>query len=622
MPADSSSSSPTGQTYRVDAAQTNSSSSASPFWRTMFRLVPALDSLRGYSFGTFRADLLAGLTVAAVAVPQAMAYASIFGVPVQYGLYTAIVMTAVGALFDSSKQLINGPTNAISIAMLSALAAIPADQRLSAAILMALLIGSIQIGITLFRLGDLSRYVSHSVIVGFTLGAGMLLVLDQLKNFLGLKAVGGHDDHFLVRFWLTMTQGGPVQGWTLLLSIGAVATVLLLRWLSRVLRMRLPDLLLAVIGAAFVVWAFNLDAKGVKVVGTIPRSLPTFQMPAVQWTLVRDLSGSAAAIGLLGLLEAIAMAKAIAAHTRQKLDINQQCLSEGVANLTGSFFQCFPGSGSLTRTAINHQAGALTQWSGVFSAAAVALTMFAFAPLAQYIPRAALAGILILSAWRMVDWKRLRYHLSATRFDALIVLSTALSAVAVSVEFCILIGTTLSFLFYVPRAARVLMTELTITPERVIRERFPNDPRCDRMRLYDVEGELFFGAAPDFEEHLERIERETAEGVRVVLLRVKRVRNPDAVCLHLLDEFLIRMEQRGIVLLLCGVRLDVFEVLTSSGIEARLGSDRILRESQELWTSTFEAVRQGYKLLDRDLCSECPRRNEDLSRADGWNYVI
>ncbi len=230
--------------------------------------------------------------------------------------------------------------------------------------------------------------------------------------------------------------------------------------------------------------------------------------------------GSAMAIAVLGLLEAIAMVKAIAVQTRQKIDINQQCLSEGLANMAGSFFQCYPGSGSLTRSAINHQAGAVTQWSGIISALGVALTVLAFAPLARYIPRAALAGILIFSAWRMIDRHRLLYHLRATRFDAVIVLATAVAAVGISVEFCILIGAMLSFLFYVPRAAKLHMSELIVTPERVIRERVSSDPRCQRLRIYDFEGELFFGSAPDFEEVLEHIEKESAGGIRVVVLRL------------------------------------------------------------------------------------------------------
>src|SRR6478736_10051984 len=188
--------------------------------RRLYKHVPALDSLRHYSWSAFGGDLSAGLTVATVALPQAMAYAILAGVPPQYGLYTAIVMTTVGALLDSSRQLINGPTNAISIALLSAIGGIAAPgDRVQAAMLLALLVGAIQLGISLLRLGDLTRYISHSVIVGFTAGASVLLVLDQTKNLFGLHAVGGVHDHFLYRFWLTLTQGGPVHGPTLAIGL-------------------------------------------------------------------------------------------------------------------------------------------------------------------------------------------------------------------------------------------------------------------------------------------------------------------------------------------------------------------------------------------------------------------
>lgn len=593
-------------------------------WRERIdRYVPAIESLRHYTWGTFRADAFAGLTVAAIAVPQAMAYASIFGLPAQYGLYTAIVTTIVGALFDSSKHLINGPTNAISIAMLSALAAVPVENRVDIAIAMALMIGIIQTSITLLRLGDLSRYISDSVILGFTVGASMLLVLDQTKNLFGLKAQGDHHDHFLKRFWLSLTEGGPVHFWTTVLGFGTIAFVLLLRWMNRWTKVRLPDLLIAVVGTAAVVWWFELDQSNVRVVGEIPRELPGLRLPRIRWEWVQEFAGSAVAIALLGLLEAIAMAKAIAAHTRQKLDINQQCLSEGLANTAGSFFQCFPGSGSLTRTAINHQAGAMTQWSGVISAIAVALTIVFFAPLARYVPRSALAGILILSAWRMVDRRRLAYQFKATRFDAMIVAATAISAVAISVEFCILIGTLLSFLFYVPRAARVQMTEMTVTPEKVIRERHDSDPRCSKLRIYNLEGELFFGSAPDVERLLDQIEYDAQHGTRVVLLRLKRVRNPDAVCLHLLDEFLQRMHGLGVKVLLCGVRPDIAEALHNVGIADRIGKDCVFPETAELWSSTMQAVQAAYAQLGGDVCDHCPRKDEAPSAATGgWSYMI
>jgi SulP family sulfate permease len=595
-----------------DQPSSHGESKPKGFAPTFFRLVPAFESLRRYSARDLGRDVLAGLTVAAVAVPQAMAYARIADLPVYYGLYTAIVMTIVGALFDSSRQLINGPTNAISIALLSALAFVPAGERIAAAILVAFLVGAFQTGITLLRLGDLSRYISHAVIVGFTLGAAVLLVLDQLKNLLGLPAQGDAHDHFLTKFWLTLCQIESTHAWTLALGLGTMVVVLILSQVGAKWGLRLPEFLIAVALAALVVWFFQLDRlpRPVRIVGEIPAHLPAFQFPELSWTNVRGLAGSSLAIAILGLLEAVAMAKAIAARTKQKLDINQQCLSEGLANLSGSFFQCMPGSGSLTRSAINVHAGAVSQWSGVFSAIAVALTVLYLAPFAYYIPYASLAGILMISAWRLVDRQQLLYHLRTTRFDAGIVIVTALSAVVVSVEFCILIGVFLSFVLFVPRAARLHLTELTITPERVIKERGAGDMPCTRILLFSLEGELFFGSAPDLERNFEAIQAKLRKETRAVVLRLKRVRNPDAVCLELFQHFLEDMQARGVTVLLCGVRPDLARALHSSGLEAKLGPHRVFLEGGAVFSSTLDAVRHAYEILGDDLCEECPRRKE------------
>jgi sulfate permease, SulP family len=594
-------------------------------WReTFFRIVPAFDSLRTYSLRSLGLDAAAGVTVATVAVPQAMAYAQVAGLPPQYGLYTAIVMTAVGALFDSSKQLINGPTNAISIAVLSALVAFPNDDPVQLAIVLAFLVGAVQIVITLLRLGDLNRYISHAVIVGFTLGAGVLIVLDQIKNLLGLPKAASGDEHFIIRFWHTIRQIDQTHFPTLLVGLGTVVIALILSYVNRRLRFPIPALLTAVACMGAVVWAAGLDGRGVAVVGSIPAKLPSFAPPKLDWFHVRALAGSSLAIALLGLLEAIAMAKAIAAQTGQKLDINQQCLSEGLANLTGSFFHCYPGSGSLTRSTINQQAGGQTQWSGVICAAAVALTVLLFGPLASYIPRSALAGILMLAAWRLVDRQQLAYHLRTTRSDAWIVCLTAISAVAISVEFCILIGVFLSFLFYVPRAARIHMTELVLAPERVVRERISSDPPCGRIRIYSLEGEFFFGAAPELEDHFEKITALTKEGIRVVVLRVKRARNPDPVCLAVLERFIDRMDKLGATVLLCGIRPDFMRIIEASGLVRRLGPEKVFvfQETGAVWSSTLEAIRFAYELLKGDVCAICPRYAESLEGKEGWYYMI
>src|SRR5262245_16724794 len=575
------------------------------FWR----VVPAFDALRGYRAADARADAVAGLTVAAVAVPQAMAYAMVAGLPAEYGLYTAVVMTAMRALLDSSRQLINGPTNAISIALLSVLAGIAEpDAKLQAAILLAFLVGAIQLGFALLRLGDLTRYISHSVIVGFTAGASALLVLDQLKNLLGLHAMGGVHDHFLKRFWLTLVGGGGIQPETTAVGLGTIAVVAALRWAKGRLGLRLlPDLLLVVVAMSALVAWLGLDQRGVAVVGTIPAKLPSFHAPRIDPAQVSQYATGALAIAVLGLLEAISMAKAIAAQTRQRLDLNQQCLSEGVANFTGSFFQCFPGSGSLTRSAINQQVGASTQWSGVWSAIAVGLIVVLFAPWARFIPRAALAGMLMVTAWKMVDRRVLHYHLRATRFDAVIVAATAFSAVAVSVEFCVLIGTFLSFMLAVPRAGRMLLTEFVLTEQGRIHERLPGDVPCRRLLIFGLEGELFFGASANLEQHLRTIEDRIDADSRVVVLRVKRVRNPDAVGLTLLTEFLERLRPLGVHVLLCGVRAQLFEGMQRTGLAERLREGEVFLEQPVRQTSTLLAIRHAYELI-RDPCPACPRR--------------
>lgn len=578
----------------------------SPAW---LRFIPAFGVLRNYKGGDLRADAMAGLTVAAVAVPQAMAYAMIAGLPVEHGLYTAIVMTFVGALFDSSRQLINGPTNAISIAALSVLAPLATPNTLvELAILLAFLVGAIQLGITALKLGDLSRYISHSVILGFTTGASALLVLDQLKNLFGVPAGGGVHDGFLTRFWATWTSAEGVQRETTWVGLGTIAAVLGLRWVKARFGLRLlPELLIVVGAASFVSSKLDLATKGVKVVGEIPARLPSFQLPNLNVNDIQSLSSGALAIALLGLLEAISMAKAIASQTRQRLDMNQQCLSEGLANVVGSFFQCYPGSGSLTRSYINQQAGAVSQWSGVFSAGAVALTVLLFAPAAQTIPKAALAGILMVSAFKMVDWRGLAFSLRATRFDAIIVTVTALSAVVISVEFCVLIGVLLSFLLAVPRVGNILLTEFVSGPGGSVHEKLPTDTPCPQLLIFGLEGELFFGAAASFEAQLHTISSRLTAHTRVLVLRIKRVRNPDAVGLHLLNQFINDVQSRGIDILLCGVRADLLIGLERTGIVERLKQEHLFVEQPVRLTSTMQAVEYAYRLLP-SLCADCPRR--------------
>lgn len=565
----------------------------------IYRRVPALEALRHYSWASARSDLVAGLTVATVAVPQAMAYAIVAGIPPVYGLYTAIVMTTVGAVLDSSRQLINGPTNVISIAVAASISTFPTEEeRIQAAILMAFLVGSIQVGITLLRLGDLTRYISHSVVVGFTLGAGSMLFFDQIRNLFAWKQRGDPHDLFLVRLFETWRQADMPHPATTMIGLGSIVAVVLIRWLKHRLNTPLfPELIFVVALAAVVVGVTGLDQAGVAVIGDIPAALPPFGLPHLDQAWISRLAPGAFAIATLGLLEAIAMAKGIAAVTRQRLDLNQQCLSEGMANFVGSFFHCFPGSGSLTRSAINQQAGAVSQWSGVVSAVAVAGTMLVLAPWARYIPKAALAGILIVASVRMVDWKALRFHLNATRFDRILVIATAVSAVAISIEFCVLIGVFLSFALAVPRAGRMRVTEFVVADDGDVHERIEGDEPDERVLIFGLEGELFFGSGPMLERHLDTIVARVTPATRVVVLRVKRLHSPDAVGLHLVADAVAQLREHGVEVLLCGVRADLLDAVKRTGLADKIGDGSIFREQPVRQTSTMAAIRYAYERL-------------------------
>jgi sulfate permease, SulP family len=550
----------------------------------------------------FRHDLIAALTVAAISLPQGMAYALLAGVDPRYGLYSAIVVTAVASVFGSSSHLINGPTSAISLVVLSALSMFDPDQRVEAAEAMFLLgamVGSIQIFIAVFRLGDLTRYISESVILGFMVAAALLLAVGQVANALGVRDKGTGAQHILYRVWLTLSAGDPIN----IKAITATVVTLLLAILFRrfVRRYRLPEFdmlaVLVIVGVATCLAGWTIPGVGgrtaISIAGTIPSNLPHPHVPTVKLSWAWDLASDSVAIAFLGLLEALAIAKVIANQTRQKLDFNQQCLAEGIANLVGGFFQCLPGSGSLSRSAINFQAGAATRLSGILTAGFVAIAVISLAPLTRYVPKPALAALLLLTASRLIDFKRVVYTLRASRMDACVLVVTALSAIVFGLDQAILIGVALSILLFVPRAAKLKTSELVVDDDEVVREKLSTDPPNAGFLIFDLEGELFFGAAPELERTFARIERQAQqEQIHHVLLRLKRVRHPDVVSLEHLEHFLKHAETAGITVWLAGLQPDLLEAFGRLRFSAWLALERIFAQGADEDSATLAAIRQ------------------------------
>jgi len=394
-----------------------------------------------------------------------------------------------------------------------------------------------------------------------------------------------------------------------------VATILVVLGLRRLInKYKLPrvDLLAGLIifslAAAWFGWTLPAGPKGkslVSVVGAVPAALPSFHIPQIEWTWFGRLVKGALAISLLGLLEALAVAKSIATYTRQPLDYNRQILAEGVGNLVGGFFQSLPGSGSLTRSAINYQSGAVTRASGVYSGIIVAIAVVLLGPYARFIPTSVLAGLLFITAARLIDWKRLAYAIRASRFDATLVAVTAFTAIFISVEDSILVGVAASLVLFVPRAARPGIRQLIVTPERVVRERLPDDPPASSLLIYDLEGEAFFGAAPELEKYFAAILDETARtGIRYVVLRLRRVRNPDAVAVEYLDHFLHDAEKQGVTVLLAGARPDFVKILDNVGLTGRIPAGHIFPEEDKVFSATLRAVRYAHRLIHEKAAAE------------------
>lgn len=585
-----------------------------------------------YSWTKGRHDLTAGLTVAAVALPQGVAYALIAGVDPKYGVYSAIVVTAIASIFGSSSHLINGPTSAISLLVFSSLAFIDPENRTAlfeALFVLSVLVGVFQILIAVFKLGDLTRYISESVIIGFMLAAAFLLAIGQIGNALGVKDKGNGSMQVLHRLYLTLFHGDKINFRAVLLSVIAVVVAVGLR--KVITRFGLPqiDLLsvLIVVGlVAFVAgWSIQgADGKSaVSVAAKVPQSLPTPHIPVLDVASLGQLSQGALAIAFIGLIEALSIAKAIAHQSQQKIDYNRQILAEGLANLTGGFFQAIPGSGSLSRSAINFQAGAATRFSGIIAAATVAVALLLFAPLLHYVPTAALAGLLIVTAVRLVDVKRLVTTVKASRYDAGLVIITALTGVLWDLDKAVLLGIALSILLFVPRAAKLKAAELTITPDRVVRERLPDDPVDPTTVIYDLEGELFFGAAPELDRYFDTLrERIHTGGIIFVILRLKRVRDPDAVTIERLEHFLREENAHGVTILLAGVRPDTLKVLNNIGFADWFPADQVFPEEDEEFSATLRAVRYVRDKLDVDEAAPQAAEPDRERNADPLYYLV
>ncbi len=532
--------------------------------------------LKHYRRQQVRPDLVAGLTVAVVAVPQCIAYASIAGLPPTYGLYSAAVAVVFGALWGSSRYLSTGPTNAISIlvlSILSPLAAVGAAEYLMAASLMAVIVGVLCIVFGFAGFGILVNFASRAVLLGFTAGAGILIAAGQLKNLLRLEVP--RSPHLFQNLAGVVRSADETHLASLLLGLGTVLVILVFDGYFR----RLPGALVALVASGVLVAVVGVERLGVLVVGDVPRAMPSLTgfsiRPVFEGDLFAALAMGSLAVAALGLVEAVSIAREIARQSGERLDVGQELIGQGLANIASGLFSGYACSGSFTRSATNFQSGARTQMSSVFCGILILAGIFAFGPLAAFLPRSALAGMIMLIAYRMVDWRGVRRVLRTSRTDTAIMLTTFTATLVLPLEFAVLAGVMLSLAIYVYRSSMPTVQPMVPEPNFRFFVRHDRGPACPQLGVIDIHGDLFFGAASHVEDAL-LANFEVNPGQNYLLLRMSGVNQCDLSGIDVLEGLLRLSRGAGGDLFLVEVQPQVREMMRASGFEQILGQDHFL----------------------------------------------
>ena len=564
------------------------------------RIFPFLQWWPSVNRSTVQADLIAGLTGAIIVLPQGVAFAMIAGMPPVYGLYTAIVVPIIAALFGSSWHLISGPTTAISLvvfAAISHLAEPGTTEFVQLAFVLTFLAGAFQLGLGLARLGVLTNFVSHTVVVGFTAGAAILIATSQLKHVMGITIPQG--EGFLYT-WRDIFLNIPNTNlYVLAVGLGTLVIAVLLRRVSR----KIPHLLVAMILGSVLAMVLGGADRGIRFVQDIPPELPSFKIPELTVPHFKELATNAFAVALLGLIEAVAIARAIGTKTHQRIDGNQEFVGQGLSNIVGSFFSCYAGSGSFTRSGVNHSAGAKTPMSAIFAAVILGIFLLLFAPWASYLPMPAMGGIILLVAYNLIDFHHIKGIFKASKKENAVLIVTFLATLFLELEFAIYIGVFLSLAFYLSRTSTPHIAIMAPDPVDSHR-RFINIARkplqeCPQLKIVRIDGSLYYGAV----DHVAAFLGELSENhpQRHVLILANGINFVDITGAEFLVQEAKRWRAMGGDLYICGLKIVSQDVLLAGGYREEIGEDHFFKTKKE-------AVAAIYAQLNPGICETCEAR--------------
>jgi len=571
-----------------------------PLW--VYKLFPFLRWWPSVDAGTARVDAMAGLTGALIVLPQGVAFATIAGLPPEYGLYAAMVPAIIGALWGSSWHLVSGPTTAISIAVFASVSpfATPGSPEfISMVLTLTFMAGVFQLILGLARMGVLVNFISHTVVIGFTAGAAMLIAGSQIKNFFGLAIPRG------TPFFETLSLFGQHIGDIDPYVTAVAATTLISGILVKRFFPKFPYMIAAMLVGSFLALFLNnhygVDVTHIKTVGALPAGLPPLSAPDLSFGALQQMLFPALIITMLALTEAVSISRAIATKSGQHIDGNQEFVGQGLSNVIGSFFSSYASSGSFNRSGVNYAAGARTPLAAVFASLFLVVILLLVAPLAAYLPNAAMAGILFLVAWGLIDFHHISLLPKINKQET-IVLWVTLIGTLIDLEKGIFFGIALSLIFYLYRTSRPMMEAVLPDPDPTNYHygALEGRPECPQVKMLRLNGSIFFGAVAHLQQQLQQLEENEPERKHLVIM-ASGINFVDLAGAEFLSEAARQRRKIGGKLYFYRMKDSVADTLRRGGFMQDIGEEN-------LFPAKTRPMSVIYAKLDNEICRNCPVR--------------
>jgi sulfate permease, SulP family len=572
----------------------------------LYQFLPFLKWQHRVNRDSLKSDGIAGLTGALIVLPQAVAFATIAGLPPEYGIYAAMVPTVIAALFGSSWHLVSGPTTAISIVVFASVSpyAEPGTPEFIGMVLtLTFLTGLFQLAMGLAKMGALVNFISHTVVIGFTAGAALLIAASQVKNFFGLEIARGAPAYEVVRQLLI--QIGDINPYIFTVALVSLIAGLLARKYLKQIPYMIVAMVVGGVVAAILDANFGNETTKIRTVGALTASLPPLSMPDFSLAALKNTFFSALAVTVLALTEAVSISRSIAIKSEQHINGNQEFIGQGLSNLLGSFFSAYASSGSFNRSGVNYESGAHTPLAAVFSSLILLAVLFLVAPLAAHLPIPAMAAVLFLVAWNLIDFHHIGTIIKAHREEA-VVLAVSFFGTVIDLEKGIFFGIVTALIFYLSRTSKPAIRSLVpdardhANPRRKFIVETGAEPDCPQLKLLRLEGSIFYGAV----DHIQQIFVAVDEHVpsqKNLLLFSKGINTIDLAGAEMLAREAVRRRKLGGALYLCGVRDATCGMLKKGGYEADIGAENVFKYKPD-------AIAGIYPRLDKEICRTCTSR--------------